>query len=185
MKTPKCKTCGGEHYAFQCFQTPRKPIETRKPLQARKPLPSYTKPLQKPRKRIKAQSTNPRPVAVKELDRVFSIYIRVKDSHDGFAQCVTCPTRDLWKLMQNGHYIGRRNMAVRWDEVNCHVQCQYCNENLGGNLKVYKSFMLQNYGEDGLDALVRRANSGTKITLSEIYTLTDIYKNRIAKYLTP
>ncbi len=86
--------------------------------------------------------------------------------------------------MQNGHYIGRTKFGTRWDEMNCHVQCQYCNENLGGNLKVYKSFMIQTYGEEAVSQLMQRARQADKLSLSEIENLILIYKERVKKYLT-
>lgn len=169
-----------------CFQAPRKAIQTRKPLQARKPLPSYTKPLQrqKPRKRIKSHSDNERPVAVDNLDRVFSIYIRLKDAVDNIARCVTCGAKAHYKLMQNGHFISRRKMSVRFDEMNCHVQCQYCNENLGGNLKVYKVFMIVTYGQEAVDELLKKANRTHKMSIPEIEALTLYYKDEVKKLLT-
>ncbi len=87
--------------------------------------------------------------------------------------------------MQNGHYIGRTKFGTRWDEMNCHVQCQYCNENLGGNLKVYKQFMIQTYGENAVEELMVRARQADKLSLSELENLTLIYKEKVKKYLTP
>ncbi len=59
----------------------------------------------------------------KKLDHSFSQWIRIKDSVNGVATCVTCGAKSDWKHMQNGHYIARNHMATRYDEQNCNVQC--------------------------------------------------------------
>jgi hypothetical protein len=64
----------------------------------------------------------------KELDSIFSKYIRLRDSTDmGVAQCFTCGKIDHYKKLQNGHFQSRRHHATRWDETNCQVQCVKCN----------------------------------------------------------
>lgn len=70
----------------------------------------------------------PIPELVKELDRVFSIYIRQRDTNDaGFGKCVTCNHTGHYKSMDCGHYISRREYQTRWDERNCALQCKFCN----------------------------------------------------------
>ncbi len=64
----------------------------------------------------------------KELDRVFSIFIRQKYADEaGMVKCYTCSTVKHWKEMQNGHWIPRNNLATRFSEENCRVQCVGCN----------------------------------------------------------
>lgn len=64
----------------------------------------------------------------KELDSVFSRYIRQKYSdNQGEVSCYTCGKRGHWKTMQNGHFVSRQYLATRWDENNCRVQCAGCN----------------------------------------------------------
>lgn len=94
---------------------------------------------------------------------------------------MTCPNKAHWKLMQNGHFITRHKFSVRWDEMNCHVQCQYCNENLSGNLKVYRVFMVQTYGQEAVDDLVRLSHQTDKMTVQQIELLTDIYTEKVKK----
>jgi hypothetical protein len=56
----------------------------------------------------------------KQLDKVFSIYIRQKYGDT----CYTCGTTGR---LQCGHYISRQYLATRWDENNCRPQCVGCN----------------------------------------------------------
>ena len=65
---------------------------------------------------------------VAELDKVFSIFIRLRDIDDeGFSYCVTCGKPMTLKTSQCGHFISRRHFATRWEEKNCAAQCVGCN----------------------------------------------------------
>jgi hypothetical protein len=64
----------------------------------------------------------------KELDKWFSLYIRLRESNtQGIAQCFTCGKVDSYKKLQCGHFQSRRHMSTRWHEWNCQVQCVACN----------------------------------------------------------
>jgi predicted Zn-dependent protease len=65
---------------------------------------------------------------VADLDKVFSIFIRLRDIDDeGFSYCVTCGKPMTLKTSQCGHFISRRHFATRWEEKNCAAQCVGCN----------------------------------------------------------
>jgi|TARA_R110002110_G_scaffold263608_1_gene479301 hypothetical protein len=63
----------------------------------------------------------------KELDKWFSLYIRLREAIEEQAQCFTCGKVDHYKKLQNGHFQSRRFHSTRWDEKNCQVQCVKCN----------------------------------------------------------
>jgi hypothetical protein len=66
----------------------------------------------------------------KELDKWFSLYIRLRDATEGvgMVQCFTCGKVAHYKEgMQCGHFQSRRHHATRWNEQNCQVQCVKCN----------------------------------------------------------
>jgi hypothetical protein len=190
MKEPQCKLCGGPHYKSFCFQAPKKPIVTRKPLQAsRKPIKSKmsTHP-SKPRKPLRrskmaSQSKRERPILIAKLDRVFSRFIRLKDADHEMARCVTCGLVAHWREMQNGHYISRRKMSTRWDEMNCHVQCPHCNETLGGNLDKYAEYLLNTYGPAATFSLQQKSQHREKISNSELQSMINYYQEKLASLL--
>ena len=70
----------------------------------------------------------------KELDTIFSIFIRLRDATDtGLCQCFTCGCVKHYKSgMQCGHFQSRRFLATRFDEHNCAPQCVACNMFRGG-----------------------------------------------------
>lgn len=63
----------------------------------------------------------------KQLDIIFSIYIRTKFSRGGTVACFTCNKQLAIKEAQCGHFIRRQYLATRYSEDNCRPQCVGCN----------------------------------------------------------
>ncbi len=121
---------------------------------------------------------------VKELDRVFSIYIRKRHADfAGYAICVTCGVSKPWQEQQCGHYESRGKYGTRWDEKNCNVQCYRCNVALKGNYPAYSRYLVRKFGASILDELELKASQSPKYTLGELQLLIDQYK-RMADDLT-
>lgn len=95
----------------------------------------------------------------KELDTVFSRYIRQRDK----GQCYTCPKVDDPKRMQNGHFVPRQYLAVRYSEINCHCQCYACNMLYNGQPSRYAQRLKQDYGENIVDELEAERLKTTKL----------------------
>mgnify|MGYP003654113794 CR=1 FL=1 len=85
----------------------------------------------------------------KELDKWFSLYIRLRDSTDeGMAQCFTCGVIKYYKSgMQCGHFQSRRFLATRFDERNCAPQCVACNMFRGGEQFKFALNLDAKYGD--------------------------------------
>lgn len=166
MKTPTCKNCKLEgHYKTWCPSLPRKPVKRPVVRVAVKKVKVPTK------KKPKAKT---RSYYVKQLDKVFSEYIRRSKP----PICVTCGKRDEWKNLQNGHYYSRGKLPTRWHEDNCHVQCVGCNVFKSGNYTEYALYMLQTYGEGKLRELHTLANSTEKIPTSVIQEKIEEYRTK-------
>ena len=84
----------------------------------------YKKPARKPTKKSRNATLKAK------LDRVFSEYIRLRDTEgrtkDGFFKCISCGQIKPYSQADCGHYIGRQHMATRYNEINCNAQCRYC-----------------------------------------------------------
>ena len=66
---------------------------------------------------------------IKKLDKIFSEYIRKRDSDaNGFGKCCTCNKKLHYKDAHAGHFMSRRHYATRWDPENVAMQCSYCNK---------------------------------------------------------
>jgi len=93
----------------------------------------------------------------KELDKWFSLYIRLRDATDeGMVQCFTCGcVKHYKKGMQNGHFQSRKHLATRWDEENCQVQCVGCNMFKAGEQYKFSVALDSKYGEGTAEELER------------------------------
>ena len=117
-------------------------------------------------------------VLIKRMDKVFSEYIRKRDSRDGYFTCCSCGHRKPYNLADAGHFINRRWMALRWDERNVHAQCSSCNRFDEGNLIGYYRFMLEKYGQDTID-LLESLKTPYKWTDGEVDLLIKEYRRKV------
>lgn len=120
---------------------------------------------------------------VKDLDKAFSRYIRLRDSFRGEATCVTCGDTKQWKQMQAGHFYTRGRYPTRWHEDNVHVQCYRCNVLLKGNYIKYTRFMLARFGEDLVDELETISLSSIKIPTPTLKEMIEDYEGRVTQML--
>ena len=112
-------------------------------------------------------------VLTKELDRVFSIYIRTRDKFI----CISCKRKGDLKSMQCGHFIRRSCMNTRWDEENCHCQCPRCNVFMGGNYPAYSLALMQKFGADIIEDLNERGATIRKWSKEELKEMIEKYKS--------
>lgn len=96
---------------------------------------------------------------IEKLDRVFSLYIRLRDAfpHSGTTLCISCGRPHHWTKVDNGHYMSRRYMSTRFDPMNCHAQCKACNIFNQGNIQMYRKSLVRMYGEQEVNKLEARA----------------------------
>ena len=84
----------------------------------------------------------------RKADKVFSLWIRERDKNI----CITCGREGN----QNGHYVSRSWMNLRYDEKNCNCQCVVCNVFKNGNMDEYALALKRKYGPDILEELNAR-----------------------------
>ena len=70
--------------------------------------------------------TKKKPNLKAKLDKVFSEYIRKRDTHNGVFKCISCGRILPYEQADCGHYINRKHMSTRFDEMNCNAQCRSC-----------------------------------------------------------
>ena len=84
----------------------------------------------------------------KELDRVFSIFVRLRDSDPtGIGACRTCGRTGHWTDMDAGHYVPRQDLIHRWNPKNVHLQCKPCNGFRGGEPEKMAEYIDRTYGK--------------------------------------
>lgn len=132
---------------------------------------------------LKRKKKTDRQKLTEKLDKIFSIYIRIKDAtpHTGYVRCVTCGAVKHWKDAQCGHYSSRGNMATRWSTTNCHVQCMPCNVMKHGNMIEYRHFMVKKYGEEATEEVERLGHSSKHWSLWELEEMITYYTALVEK----
>jgi len=118
---------------------------------------------------------------VKQLDSIFSTYIRRKDAINDVAICFTCGKKDHYKKLQNGHFQSRRHYSTRFDEVNCQVQCAGCNVFKYGEQFIFGQNLDIKYGEGTARRLHIKAQQILKISDKEIIEMIKRYKTFVDK----
>lgn len=97
------------------------------------------------------------PLKIKKLDEIFSKVVRLSYADkNGYVKCFTCSRIMYWKEIQNGHFIPRKCMALRFDTKNSFPQCPFCNCGKSGNLKVYEANIIKRFGYEHLEYLERK-----------------------------
>lgn len=116
---------------------------------------------------------------IKELDTVFSLYIRQRYAKDGIVFCFTSGKPMKWKDSHAGHFISRRHYATRWDELN--VQVQSVSENLynQGNSPVFAKKLAEKYGQEVVDNLLIKKNNFWSPSEFELELLIKLYKQKL------
>jgi uncharacterized C2H2 Zn-finger protein len=116
---------------------------------------------------------------IDKLDRIFSKYIRLRDADDnGYCRCISCGKVFHWKDGDAGHYINRKHMSVRWDEMNVHAQCRACNRFDEGNGPGYTQGLMKKYGPEVLDLLLYKKFQTSKLTDFEVECLIKHYNEK-------
>lgn len=115
---------------------------------------------------------------INKLDRIFSQFIRLRDSSDGYFVCCSCGAPKPYEQGDAGHFINRRWMALRWREDNVHMQCRSCNRFDEGNAAGYAVFMLEKYGKEHVNMLLAMKTS-YKWTDFELEVLAKEYKEKV------
>lgn len=134
----------------------------------KRPLAKLKTPL---RKKDRVRKTGAKSMAKlkKELDAVFSKYVRQINP----AICYTCGKTNV--TLQCGHFIPRQYLATRWSLENCKPQCVGCN--LFGNGMIL-DFEERLIGELGTERVAEIKASRHQVTL----LTTDYYKTEIERY---
>jgi hypothetical protein len=104
-------------------------------------------------KKTKRKPTRKQVIA--KLDKIFSKYIRLRDSELGWGRCITCNELTQTSKGHCGHFITRGKMNLRWDERNAHLQCCGCNTYRSGEQAKYLIALEGRYGREVVDDLMQ------------------------------
>ena len=117
-----------------------------------------------------------------KLDKVFSEYIRLRDSkpygHKAF-RCISCGRVLPFNMADCGHFVKRSNKATRWDEENCHAQCIDCNRFRDGNYEGFRNGLAVKLGKEKVEELILKGRGIEKFSKSDIEEKIKYYKAKI------
>ena len=119
----------------------------------------------------------------KELDTIFSLYVRLREATDeGLVQCFTCNKVSHYKSgMQNGHFQSRKHLSTRWSETNCQVQCVGCNMFKAGEQYKFSVALDSKYGEGTSEYLEFTARTIMKVSRIDYEEKISYYKDLVQK----
>jgi hypothetical protein len=118
----------------------------------------------------------------KKLWKVFSQFIRLRDSNDhGYCKCFTCGRVRYWTDLDCGHGIGRQHLSVKYSEKNNHAQCKHCNGFEEGMKDIYAKNVDEKYGKGTWNLLKLAARKPFSLSNFEITALTVHYKKEVEK----
>ena len=118
----------------------------------------------------------------KELDKWFSLYIRLKNSTDeGLVQCFTSGRVYHYKSIHAGHFMSRKHLSTRWCETN--VQPQSAADNLFGQGEQFKFGINLDakYGEGTAEELQLKARQIQKFSRVDYEEMISYYKETVNK----
>lgn len=119
---------------------------------------------------------------VKRLDKVFALYIRLRDvMPSGYGKCISCGKIKPYRELDCGHFYGRMNMSTRFDEDNCHGECQGCNRVKSDHLIYYQENLIKKIGVARFSTLTERARSIRKWSDSELQELIKHYTAEVKR----
>jgi hypothetical protein len=112
---------------------------------------------------------------LKEAQSIFNKYIRLRD--EGLL-CVSCNT--IPKKRNCGHFYSQGGHSnVRFDEDNCHLQCEHCNTYLSGNLLNYQIGIEKRIGAEKLIELQGKAHLEKRWSVEELKEIIKKYKDLV------
>lgn len=119
---------------------------------------------------------------IADLDKWFSIYIRLRDANEaGFITCISCGRKVYWKDADAGHYIPRKHMATRFDEVNVNSQCIDCNRYMRGNIDAYREGIIALHGSEMYEKLEAMKFQTFKLSDAELKEMRTQVKEEIKR----
>lgn len=141
-----------------------------------------------------------------KLDKVVSLYVRMRDSreyHYKYFRCISCGRVLPVEQADCGHYMSRRNMNTRFDTTNVHAECRRCNRFDASHLVGYRHNLImklgkmsfinkhpnatvnsaeaKRLGEQQVDLLEMRAHQTKKWSVFELQQLYKYYAALILK----
>ncbi len=118
----------------------------------------------------------------KDAQVLHNRWVRLRDEGKPCISCERTPNDDdlaKGSRIDCGHYrtVGA-NPELRFEPLNTHAQCVYCNRNLSGNVTNYRIGLLKRIGQEKLDWL-EGPHDAKRYTIEDLKTLIADYRQKI------
>ena len=109
---------------------------------------------------------------IKEAQVEFNRFIRARDAN---LPCISCD-RNTGSKVNAGHYLSvGSNPQLRFNEDNCHKQCEHCNTYKSGNQAAYRPRLIERIGLERVEWLEGH-HEATKYSIEQIKQIKADYK---------
>lgn len=131
-------------------------------------------------KGVKKRNYKSKPNLVKKLDRLFSLYIRLRDAMpNGYVRCISCGKIKTFDDVDCGHFYSRTHMSTRFDEDNCNAECKFCNRFSADHLIAYQTNLIRKIGISRFEKLGLKAKSTCHWLDSELEDRIKYYSQKV------
>lgn len=133
---------------------------------------------------FKGQKITKKPDYKAKLDKVFSMYIRLRDSKQygyKYFKCISCGKILPFEKADAGHYMSRRHNSTRFDEDNVHAECSYDNRFNAEHLDGFRDNLIKKIGQQRFDLLRAKANTTKSYSELEYKALIKYYTTLVKK----
>ena len=120
---------------------------------------------------MKRSKTKTLKTAKADTWKVFSLWVRLKDSRHGLNQCYTCGLVGHVKDMHAGHALGGRHNAVLFDLFLVRPQCRQCNMYNNGQYNRFRLRLIDEFDQEWYDEKLRLCSKTGRIMK---YTTADL-----------
>ena len=119
------------------------------------------------------------PQLKKSLTTAFNMWVRLRDTVDGFGNCISCGANKPFAELDAGHFVPSNYTVHRWDVTNVNAQCHRCNRFMHGNLIGYFIGMEKKYGAEVPRELETTKHTLVKFSRGELELLIQTFKDRV------
>lgn len=134
----------------------------------------------------KAFRLNDKPLRLKEAQKAFNAFIRYRDK---YIDCISCGKERKETAVSSGSnfHAGHFKTAggfpeLRFEELNCHKQCAYCNNYLSGNVAEYRKNLIDKIGLDKVEWL-EGPQKAKKYTCEDLKEIELKYKEKLKELI--
>jgi hypothetical protein len=175
VKQKKCRVCRGEYTPYSTLAVACSPgcaiqyIELKKIKAAKKADQDFKR--ETKRRKVAAKT---RSEWYSDVQIEFNKYIRFRDHGK---PCISCQRSNDSKK-NAGHYLSvGAHAELRFNEINCHLQCEHCNSYKSGNQAEYRINLIDKIGLSLVEWL-EGPHKPLKATIDELKWLQGYYRER-------